>query len=384
MQGSTGGKIKRGLQNEVATRNEVWQYWRDEDVQLKWSHYGMDVAQEMAEKIVEEMADTGELEIDPSYADYCYGSWFAVAAVNSAIEPILEDWSESHSSSITDSLYTGIGVVEPSEDVVYAVQIFCNYNFVESLYLEDTDNGIRSEILTFVQDSRPEDLNQIENSIPFEMLAQEWAVDAANGNNIATHDVYSRKCYGSGGEVVVSGPNSEIVLDTHNAIENYVYDGNILYTGVGVAVRNDGAVFVIQLFCSLQYQHQARSQNDQKLTKTESIINFVVNKEDKFRDKHSNAEPLIRKGDPRSAQVLADILAGGGTSTEDLNGSSDCGFHYFQFIVTGESGPDIWQNMFEQNDKIEQLKNEKYRSVRSGIAKDGDSYVLVQNFCFWI
>jgi len=385
------GGIRLGLFNK-------WNEKRSEiNIQnLMLSTLANQLAQNMAQNMAQaqNIADTDEVEVDLSYRDYCHGPEAALVAKYYSIEPIFEEWfkSENGTSTMVDNIrFTGIGIARKStssSNMLYVVQIFCGFEFVNNLEVISTGtHAIRSSILAKTEEERHNmGLDEIQNSIPFQRLAQTWATDAAlNNGSVSHHTLYRGKCYGAGGEVNTSGIYSDIQSLAEDASDTYIANGNIVYMGIGIAVRNDGCVFVVQLFCSLR---KGRKKPDPvPLTWTEETTNFFIEKENDRRKKVARGSSYVAlmtsSKTTAYAQEWADKLVDSDTISEDPQRKKGCLSHSFQIVAKG-SQSEIWIGIFRNKKKLNMLQNHKYKYVGTGIARANDGQIiLVQNFCFW-
>eukprot|EP00588_Corethron_pennatum_P034168 CAMPEP_0194351540 /NCGR_PEP_ID=MMETSP0171-20130528/108235_1 /TAXON_ID=218684 /ORGANISM="Corethron pennatum, Strain L29A3" /LENGTH=300 /DNA_ID=CAMNT_0039119179 /DNA_START=429 /DNA_END=1328 /DNA_ORIENTATION=- len=300
--------------------------------------------------MAQNIAETDEVVVDLSYRDYCHGPEAALVARYRSIEPIFDEWfkSENGTSTMNDNIrFTGIGITRnSSSNMLYVVQIFCKFKFVNNLEVISTGNAIRSSVLANIKDKREiKELEEIKDSAPFQKLAQTWAKNAALKNRLVRHPANYRKyCYGAGGEVGNFGTYSDIQSLAKDSSDKYVANGNIRYTGIGIAVRNDGCVFVVQLFCSLDFGSYAEP--DEPLTWTEETTNFFIEKENNRRKKvageSSDVALKISSITTEYAQDWANKLADSDKISEDPELSKGCSFHSFQIVAKGSNRSEIW------------------------------------------
>merc|ERR1712232_1272619 len=86
-----------------------------------------------------------------------------------------------------------------------------------------------------------------------ENYAQDRAVSLAKRGTIQNYEKYKDLCLGSGGQLAgVSTTSQMIMSDWGKSLTAYLSNEVILYTGIGVASRNDGAIFFVQFFCNLK------------------------------------------------------------------------------------------------------------------------------------
>jgi len=388
-EGFSNENAERGLQGLGQMRSTLLRYWNKKRTKksiqkLKRSGLGNRKAQSLAK----EMADTGgmQMQIDPSYGENCHGSSALLAARHNSLLSIFNSWYNStRGANIMNEnvRFTGIGIAKRGSSDIYAVQIFCSFNFVKNIKMVNTGNGIRKNIwrnLTNIR--RNNQLDQIQNSTEFHTLAQTWAKNAAERNEIGTHDdggsgSFSNKCRGSGAEVVACGIKSNIESIVMGAISTHITDGSFRFTGVAIAVRNDGAVFFVQLFCALNVHSDAQPRE----TKNDRIISFITNKENSRRQTDFKTSSLTTE----YAQEWADKLASSNTTSEDPELSRGCGAYSFQILARGSTASEIWTDVFRRNKKdINKLGNSKFQFVGTAVAStSNEEFVLVQNFCTW-
>jgi len=396
-QGSSTADIGRDLQGLNVMRSTVLEYWNvkrgESGIQdLRISHVGNSEAQRM----VQQMADAEQVTttFDPVYDSTCHGTSFIMVGSYDSLDPVLDSWYNSDNGKNTANYhevrYTGIGF-STRGSVMYMLQLFCSYNFVNNIELTNTGNGIRTRIRRYVTNERQTDLDPINDLPAFQTLAQIWADEAASRGRITIHDGngsdnYRRKCYGAGGEVGASGTKLDIESTIESAISGYLTDGSIRYMGIGIAARNDGAVFLVQVFCSLDYM---KALADKKKTASEKMVTAIVQKEIERRKRvNKNSRETELKISPVTseyAQEWADKLANSNTISEDPNSGRGCGNFSFQVVAIGSRKAQIWKNIFNQVKKRKAIESVKIKFVGTGISKiDGTKkYVVVQNFCTW-
>jgi len=378
-------------------RGALFGYWNDRRSRRSIPNLKRSVlADQQAQSMADRIAETGVVVIDPSYGDACHGSSAVLVARHRSIRSIFRSWynSDGGENTMKDNIrFTGIGITKKSSSEIYAVQIFCSFNFVNNIKLVNEGDQIRSRIFGRIRNERLADLDPINDSASFQMLAQGWAETAARRGKISTHDgdgngSYRRVCFGAGGEVGAFGTTSDIESTVDSLISEYITDSRIRYTGVGISIRNDGAVFFVQLFCSLEFKDQRGTPGYDAPRE----VSFVVNKENERRatvSGHSleTASLKISSVTTEYAKEWANKLKESDTISEDPELSRGCvgaGAHSFQIVATGSNESEIWSDIFRQKRKLGLLGNFKFKFVGSGIAEmSNDDFVLVQNFCTW-
>jgi len=401
--GSSTEDVERNLQSLRDRRSTILEFWNAKRrangiADLSTSQVGNSEAHRM----VNQMADAEQLTttFDPAYSSTCLGSSFIMVGSYIQVDPVLDSWygSDNGRNTATDEeiRYTGIGV-STRGSVIYMLQIYCNYNFVNSVTVTDNANnegaryGLRSRIMRHVENERrTKTLHPIIELSAFQFLAQTWARQAASHGEITEHDTgsesYGRKCYGAGGEVGASGTESGVESAITSKISRYLEDDSTRYTGIGIAERNDGKFFFVQVFCSLEFM---KVPPEPEPTATEKIVTAIVQKEIKRRKRvNKNSRETELKTSPVTseyAQEWADKLAKSNTISEDPNSGRGCGNFSFQVVAIGSRKPQIWKNIFNQVNKRKMIESVKIKFVGTGISKiDGTKkYVVVQNFCVW-
>jgi len=397
-QGSSTEDVGRGLQSLTAMRSTVLEYWNvkrgESGIQdLSLSRVGNSEAQRMAQH----MADEGKVttKFEPAYGSTCHGTSFIMVGSYHLLNPVLDSWYDSDNGKNTANYdivrYTGIGLVT-RDRTIYMLQIFCNYKFINSITVtENGNNALRARIMRHIgNERRTRKLNPIVKSAEFQTLAERWAMEGASRGEIINHDngveSYRRKCYGAGGEVGDYGTESGIESGIIRSIDRYLDDGGIGYTGIGIAKRNDGALFFVQVFCSLQFQ---KSGADVFPTASEQMIEHIVEKENDRRELvlgRSKGKLKVSSVSSVFAQEWADKIANNRVFDEDPDSGRGCGSTSYQIVAKGKKAGKIWTDIFTQVNKRElTIEYDKIKWVGTGIRKikGSDMYVVVQNFCFW-
>jgi len=396
-QGSSTEDVERDLQSLRARRTTILAFWNTKRkasgiADLSMSQVGNSEAQRMANQMRnwEQMTTT----FDPAYSSTCEGSSFIMVGSFDKVGPVLDHWygSDNGINIATDEeiRYTGIGV-STRGPVIYMLQIYCNYNFVNSATVTDSANaggeryGLPARIMSHVENERrTKTLEPIIVSATFQFLAQTWAEQAATDNVITEHDTgsnrYGRKCWGAGGEVGASGSESVVEPAITSKISQYLEDGDIRYTGIGFATRNNGKIFFVQVFCSLEYQN---ARPDVVPTVTETMVLDLLQKEN--NDRQGGNQLQVSSVTSDYAQEWADELARRNTEVTDPQHARGCGDFSLQVVAKGRNANQIFAKIRRQTNKWNMtIKNHKVKFVGTGISKiNGERYLVVQNFCTW-
>eukprot|EP00588_Corethron_pennatum_P013268 CAMPEP_0194271346 /NCGR_PEP_ID=MMETSP0169-20130528/5155_1 /TAXON_ID=218684 /ORGANISM="Corethron pennatum, Strain L29A3" /LENGTH=445 /DNA_ID=CAMNT_0039013673 /DNA_START=320 /DNA_END=1657 /DNA_ORIENTATION=+ len=398
--GSSTQDVERDLQSLRVRRSTILEFWNAKRrangiADLSISQVGNAEAQRMADQ----MADAKELTttFDPAYGSTCLGSSFIMVGSYIQVDPVLNSWYDSDNGRDTatneEIRYTGIGV-STRGSVIYMLQLYCNYNFVNSATVTDNANdngerfGLRSRIMSHVEtERRTKALHPIIETIPFQFLAQTWAEEAAKSDEITEHnngrDSYGNKCYGVGGEVgAAGGSESAVESDITSKIGRYLEEDSIRYTGIGIAQRNDGKLYFVQVFCSLEFQLALPDPPEPSVT--EKMVTNLIEKENKVQGRRNN-KLKVSSVTSGYAQEWADELVDGNAAGEDPELNRGCGGHSFQVVATGKSVKQILQKIRKQKgNKFDMtIKNPKVEFVGTGIREIEKGYLVVQNYCTW-
>eukprot|EP00587_Corethron_hystrix_P009391 CAMPEP_0113313930 /NCGR_PEP_ID=MMETSP0010_2-20120614/10174_1 /TAXON_ID=216773 ORGANISM="Corethron hystrix, Strain 308" /NCGR_SAMPLE_ID=MMETSP0010_2 /ASSEMBLY_ACC=CAM_ASM_000155 /LENGTH=365 /DNA_ID=CAMNT_0000170075 /DNA_START=9 /DNA_END=1103 /DNA_ORIENTATION=- /assembly_acc=CAM_ASM_000155 len=222
---------------------------------LKYSEKGSQMATAMARNL----ADSGKIK---KSSDSCHTSYASLGHSGSSMTQIFNDWWRNQQKELLkeDYGYSGVGVVtRNSGKVVYAVQLLCGYDFVDHLTVQrnlNRENAIRTDILSMENKIRAS--NNVEALVRNSALAdlvQKRTIQVANTNRLGlkliAEDV-EKVCKGKfiqlgAGAGISTG---DIFDELKSKNMQYIKSNTYPYTGVGVAIRNDAAIFVMQLLCS--------------------------------------------------------------------------------------------------------------------------------------
>jgi len=386
VEGSHAENIEIGPQGLGGARDRLLEAWNRER-----SEIGLDNLElsGLANQVAKNMADQGT--VDPSYANTCYGvrdGW--LAGTYNSVDSIIEAWFNSeYGAIIMDGRirFTGIGIAKKSSSEMYAVGIFCSFDFVKNLEVIGTGSAIRESMLSDIKNERQKmGMDQITETNAFQFLAETWAKNAAKNNEVFSHNQkYRRECQGIGGEVGAVGHSSEIRSLQKDAVEGYLANGNIRYMGIGIAIRNDGAAFSYQLFCS--FKKGAGADPGQE-TWAEKVANFIISKENVRREEvvgYTEGNYLKTSSvSTKFAQEWANKLKDSATISEDPDLGRGCGAYAFQIVATGSNRDEIWGNIVHNEEKVKRFESLKTKFVGTGVVKNSDGkIILVQNFCTW-
>jgi len=385
VENSQAENIEIGPQGLGGARDKLLEAWNKERSVIGLDNLELSV---LANQLAKNMADQGK--IDPSYADTCYGYRGYMAGNAGSVDSLIEAWVNSDNGAIiTDDRirFTGIGIARKSSSEIYAVEIFCSYDFVNKLELIGTDDAIRESMLSDIKNERHKmGMDQITEAIDFQFLAETWAKQAALNNEVVSHNQkYRRECQGVGGEVGASGHSSDIQsLLQKDAVEGYLANSNVRYMGIGIAVRNDGAAFSVQLFCSFTKGIVEPGQE----TWAEKIANFIISKENVLREEAVgySTENILKTSSVTTifAQEWANKLEDSATISEDPDRGRGCGAYDFQILAKGSNRDEIWGNIVKNDLNVQRLESLKTKFVGTGVVKNSDGeIILVQNFCTW-
>jgi len=386
VENSQAENIEIGPQGLGGALDKLLEAWNKERSVIGLDNLELSV---LANQLAKNMADQGK--IDPSYADTCYGYGGYMAGNSNSVDSLIENWVNSDNGAIiTDDRirFTGIGIARKSSSEIYAVEIFCSYDFVNKLELIGTGDAIRESMLSDIKNERHKmGMDQITERDDFQMLAQTWARQAALNNEVVSHNQkYRQECQGAGGEAGASGHSSDIQsLLQKDAIEGYLANDNVRYVGIGIAVRNDGAAFSVQLFCSFT---KGAGPDPGQETWAEKIANFIISKENVLRGEvvEYTTENNLKTSPITTifAQEWANKLEDSATISEDPDRGRGCGAYDFQIVAKGSNRAEIWDNIVNNKGKVQRLESFKTKFVGTGVVKNSDGeIILVQNFCTW-
>uniref|UniRef100_A0A7S1FNT1 SCP domain-containing protein n=1 Tax=Corethron hystrix TaxID=216773 RepID=A0A7S1FNT1_9STRA len=341
----------------------------------------------MATAMARNLADSGKIK---KSSDSCHTSYASLGHSGSSMTQIFNDWWRNQQKELLkeDYGYSGVGVVtRNSGKVVYAVQLLCGYDFVDHLTVQrnlNRENAIRTDILSMENKIRAS--NNVEALVRNSALAdlvQKRTIQVANTNRLGlkliAEDV-EKVCKGKfiqlgAGAGISTG---DIFDELKSKNMQYIKSNTYPYTGVGVAIRNDAAIFVMQLLCS---KNPDKSDNeDERPSASEEFRDDLFTAINEMRVDEGTHELKSSSLTKKYAQTWAKNLAMSGKIKKDPDYTRGCDRYNSKIYQYVTKTRQIAQILTDQNAKYYFLKKKVFY-VGIGVELNDGEFYTVMTFC---
>jgi len=204
-----------------------------------------------------------------------------------------------------------------------------------------------------------------------QLSAEFNALSGQQGDILTDH----QRCRGISGEI--HGNNhSPFSIFTSWKKRGRLKKKEFKYTGLGIALRNDGRVYAVQIFCSVKWLSKEGGNWHRQY---DPIRNAIVDAEQTKRDLLGYPELVVDLYLEEIVQIRAHIFAKYGSLSRNPLDYVDCE-SYKEIAMIGENIDDLLWNLFQEHDHI--VVEKEWAQTGVGVARShkGTIYVL-QIFC---
>jgi len=331
---------------------------------------GSQLAAQKANKVAKTMVKTGRMYVDPQFSNGCNGKSYALVARNSSVDGIKQAWSNE--SAIKDGSFRYSRVaVRKENNKIYAAQIFCSVNYVYNVRYrsdEKRQREIRNSIMKQTNQIRQNHSVQNLNRSPdFTAVAQNAAIHLASGKNNFDYEGEFQKHCNSQGTYVTQITNN--IGDCVNAATKLENKPQLVHTGIGAALRNDGQLSCVVLACGSKFSEPvAVIEEDQDLV---TFKNKLVEKIT------SQSEKVIDSTASEKATLCAEKFKENKPCKVANNSANEC----FNRIVLKTFQVMNISQLTNSDDFKTPMGYDKYTSVAYGVDFARPYYYVALEFC---
>uniref|UniRef100_A0A6U5E4R5 SCP domain-containing protein n=1 Tax=Corethron hystrix TaxID=216773 RepID=A0A6U5E4R5_9STRA len=352
---------------------------------LKFSEKGSQMAAAMARNL----AESGTIKKSSDSSDSCHASYASLGHSGSSMTQIFNEWWKKQQKELLkeDYSYSGVGVVtRNSGKVVYAVQLLCGYDFVDHLTVQrnrNRVNAIRTDILSMENKIRASNnMEALVSSSALGDLVQKRVVQVANTNKLGlkliAEDV-EKVCKGNHIQLgTVAGTSVADVLNQWNINLMNIESNAYLYTGIGAAFRNDGAIFVMQLLCSKNPDGaETEKRRETPSERFRDDLFTAINEKRVDKGRHELKSSSLTAGD---AQTWAENLSMSGEIKKDPSYKRGCDNFNSKVYQSVTKTSEI-NDILDDQDQQQFFLNNKVHFVGIGVESKDNEFFTVMNFC---